>query len=419
MSADGKHAERFEPVPGSLSTKPFVVLAALAALALALIPIRFAIGLGPSSGVTDGYPWGLWKIVNVIVLTGVASGGYTVALIVYGFANRRHHVLARHAISTSAVGYTSGVIALGVVDLGRPWNFWRLADPRTWNFHSVLLEVGLCVSAYIFFLWMEMAPPVFEALSKRQGMLARWARFARPWLDRFYPWIVAAAITLPTMHQSSLGSLFLLAGPRLHPLWQTSLLPLFFLISAWILGLSAVIIAVMLANIWWTRPLPARLVSQLSRWNAVLVLLFFILRVTDISIREHTAEMLAFDRFSISFLVELALMLPPALLLIYGRRKQPRGRIFRMALVTLTGAAFYRFDVCLGGFMPGAGWVYFPSAMEVLISAGLCALGVVAYIVIAKRLPIIDNPPANRPPAGLPAADHPATDTSLSPARTR
>jgi Ni/Fe-hydrogenase subunit HybB-like protein len=119
--------------------------------------------------------------------------------------------------------------------------------------------------------------------------------------------------------------------------------------------------------------------------------------------------MLAFDRFSISFLVELALMLPPALLLVYGKRKQPRGRMFRMALVTLTGAAFYRFNVCLGGFMPGTGWVYFPSAMEILISAGLCALGVVAYIVIAKRLPILDNPPTASKAAGTP----------LSPARPR
>jgi Ni/Fe-hydrogenase subunit HybB-like protein len=410
MSSNGRHTERFEAVAGPLFTKPFVALAALAALALVLIPVRFAIGLGPSSGVTDGYPWGLWKIVNVIILTGVASGGYTVALIVYGFAKQSHHALARHAIATSAVGYTSGVIALGVVDLGRPWNFWRLVDPRTWNLHSVLLEVGICVSAYIFFLWMEMAPPVLEAWSARpQGRLRGLARWAMPWLDRAYPWIVAAAVTLPTMHQSSLGSLFLLAGPRLHGLWQTPLLPLFFLLSAWILGLSAVIIAVMLANIWWSRPVPGRLVGQLSRWNAVLVLFFFILRVTDISIREHTAEMVGFNRFSISFLVELALMLPPALLLIYGRRKQPRGRMFRMALVTLTGAAFYRFNVCLGGFMPGTGWVYFPSVLEILISAGLCALGVVAYIIIAKRLPVIDNPPAKQQNAGTP----------LSPARTR
>ena len=410
MSANGNHAEHFAPVPGPLLTKSFLALAALAGLALALIPVRFAIGLGPASGVTDGYPWGLWKIVNVIVLTGVASGGYTLALIVYGFAKRRHHALARHAIATSAVGYTSGVIALGVVDLGRPWNFWRLIDPRTWNFHSVLLEIGLCVSAYIVFLWMEMAPPILERLSAQsQGWLGRFARWVQPWLARFYPWIVSAGITLPTMHQSSLGSLFLLAGPRLHPLWQTPLLPLFFLISAWILGLSAVIIAAMLANIWWARPLPVRLVSQLSRWNAVLVLWFFILRVTDISIREHTAEMFAFDRFSVSFLVELALMLPPALVLVYGKRKQPRGGMFRMALVTLTGAAFYRFNVCLGGFMPGAGWVYFPSTMEILISAGLCALGVVAYIVIAKRLPIIDNPPTAPKAAGTP----------LSPARPR
>lgn len=408
MSGHGHHHERFEPVPGPLLTKPFLALLALAILALVLIPVRFAIGLGPSSGVTDGYPWGLWKIVNVIILTGVASGGYTVALIVYGFASHGYHSLTRHAIATSAVGYTSGIIALGVVDLGRPWNFFRLIDPRTWNFQSVLLEVGVCVSAYIVFLWLEMAPPVLEAWGAGESGAGRrrFAVWAMPWLDRLYPWIVAMAITLPTMHQSSLGSLFLLAGPRLHALWQTPLLPLFFLMSSWIMGLSAVLIAVMLANIWWRQPIPVPLVHTLSRWNAVLVLLLFILRVTDISAREHVAEMLALDRFSISFLIELLLCLPPALWLIYGKREQPLGRVFRMALVTLTGSAFYRFDVCLGGFMPGQGWSYFPSVMEIVISAGLAALGVVAYIFMVKRLPIIHK-----------VSPRKAAATDLSPAR--
>lgn len=385
------HAERLEPVKAPLLTVPFKLLAGLAAFTLLLIPVRFLIGLGPSTGLTDGYPWGLWKIVNVIILTGVASGGYVVALLVNGLNKRHYHPIARLAIATSAVGYTSGVIALGVVDLGRPWNFWRLIDITNWNLHSVLLEIGVCVSLYLVFLWLEMAPPFLDH-AKQAGESAR--TFASRWspvLEKAYPWIVAMAITLPSMHQSSLGSLFLLAGPRLHGLWQTPMLPGFFLISAWFLGVSAVIIAAMLAHLHWQRPLHLPMLRRLSRVNATMVLIFFVLRFVELSMRDATHLLFEVNRFTLAFWVEIALLIPPSIVLVYGRPDQPAGAVFRMALVTMAGGCFYRFNVCLGGFMPGQGWSYFPSVMEIVMCAGMVALGIVAYLVMVKTLPIIDN----------------------------
>ncbi len=387
--------EKLEPVDAPLLTGPFKALALLAALALLMIPWRFFVGLGPATGLTDGYPWGLWKIINVIILTGVGSGGYVTALLVYGLNRKHYHPIARLAIATSAVGYTSGVIALGVVDLGRPWNFWHIVNVFNWNLHSVLLEIGVCVSVYLLFLWMEMAPPILEQWRREgAGGLKRWARIATPYLERFYPWIVAMAITLPTMHQSSLGSLFLLAGPRLHPLWQTKLLPFFFLLSAWFLGIAAVVLAAMLANLYWKRPLPIHLLQGLMRVNGVLVLLFYAVRYTDLAFRDKLGYVFTLDKFSLFFILEMAILLPAALVPLYAREAQEAGRLFRMALVVLTGGMLYRANVCLFGFMPGQGWNYFPSIAEIVMSAGLCALGVVAYLWMVKRLPIISNAPA-------------------------
>lgn len=387
--------EKLEPVDAPLFTKPFIGLAVFAALALLMIPWRFFVGLGPATGLTDGYPWGLWKIINVVILTGVGSGGYVVALLVYGLNRESYHPIARLAIATSAVGYTSGVIALGIVDLGRPWNFWRLIDVTRWNLHSVLLEVGVCVSVYLLFLWMEMAPPVLERW-RREGAsgLKRWARIATPYLERWYPWIVAMAITLPTMHQSSLGSLFLLAGPRLHPLWQTKLLPFFFLLSAWFLGIAAVVLAAMLANLYWKRPLPMPILQGLMKINGVLVLVFYAVRYTDLAFKDRLGLVFAFDKFSFFFILEMLILLPVALVPLYARRPQEPGRLFRMALLVLLGGMLYRANVCLFGFMPGQGWDYFPSVSEIVLSAGLCALGVVAYLWMVKRLPIISNAPS-------------------------
>ncbi len=116
------HAVRLEPVGGPILTRPFVLLAILATVAMALVGWRFIVGLGPSTALTDGYPWGAWKIFSVIVLTALASGGYATAILIYVLNRNEYHPLARTAIITSALGYTTGVMALGV-DIGRPWNF--------------------------------------------------------------------------------------------------------------------------------------------------------------------------------------------------------------------------------------------------------------------------------------------------------
>ena len=196
------HRERLEPIGGPVLTRPFIALGALAALALLLVAWRFVVGLGPATGLTDGYPWGAWKVFNVIVLTALGSGGYATAILVYTLNRGQYHPLARTAILTSALGYTSGVMALGI-DIGRPWNFYQLAFISNWNLHSVLLEVAVCISIYLIFLWLEMAPPLLEEWGQgRSSGLKKLALWITPKLDLSYPFILAAAITLPSMHQS-------------------------------------------------------------------------------------------------------------------------------------------------------------------------------------------------------------------------
>ena len=207
--------ETFAPVGGPLLTRPVKVLAAIFAAAVAIVLYRFVFGLGSVSALNDGYPWGPWKVLSVIVFSAFASGGYAVALLVYVLNWKTYHALARTAMLTSALGYTAAVVTLGI-DIGRPWNFWRLLIVTGWNLQSVLLEIAVSISAYILFLWLEMAPPFLVAWSLGDViLLRRLARRATPILDRAMPYIVAMAIVLPSMHQSSLGSLLLLAGPRL------------------------------------------------------------------------------------------------------------------------------------------------------------------------------------------------------------
>lgn len=383
------HPEHYAPVGGPLLTRPFRILAALFAVTLVLVAWRFFVGLGPATALSDGYPWGAWKIFNVIVLTALGSGGYAAALLVYVFNRGRYHPVVRTAILTSALGYTTGIIALGI-DIGRPWNFYRLAVLPGWNLHSVLLEVAVCISIYLVFLWLEMAPPFLEKWSAGpEGRLKRFAAKATPALDKAFPWIVAMAILLPSMHQSSLGSLFLLAGPKVHPLWQTPLLPLLFLVSCWALGVATVIAVSLLSSLAWSRPWHLEMLRPLARVMSWLFLGLAALRLADVVWRGETARAFAFDGWSLFFLAELAFLVAPAIAIL-ARPSIPAGPLLRAAIGGAFGGALYRLDASLIAYRPTVGhWNYFPSLIELTITLGFAGLAVLAYLYIVKRFPIL------------------------------
>jgi hypothetical protein len=155
------HAEHHAPVEGPLWTRTFTALVVFTAVAMLVVLYRFVYGIGAVSALNDGYAWGSWKVVNVVVLTAVGSGGFATAVLVYFLNRQRYHSLVRVAILTSAMAYTTGVFALGM-DIGRPWNMWVILKVWEWNLHSVLLEIAVCVTLYIAFLWIEMAMPMLE-----------------------------------------------------------------------------------------------------------------------------------------------------------------------------------------------------------------------------------------------------------------
>jgi Ni/Fe-hydrogenase subunit HybB-like protein len=389
------HHEKLEPVGGPLFTKPFVALCLLAVVGMALVVWRFFVGLGPATALSDGYPWGVWKVFNVIVLTALGSGGYATALLVYVLNRGKYHPLARTAILTSVLGYTFGVIALGV-DIGRPWNFYNALFLWQWNLHSVLLEVAMCISTYVIFLWIEMAPPFLEKWAAGpMNRLKRLAMWGTPKLDLSYPFIVAMAILLPSMHQSSLGSLFLLAGPRVHPLWQTPLLPLLFLLSCWFLGYSCVVIVSLLSSYVWNRPFEIRMIGSLSRVMAWVILAFVVVRFIDIGYRGHTDLAFTLDFYGSFFLLETVLLVVSAFGLLSTESLDEPGWIMRMAMMVAVGGSLYRLDTGITAFMPGSNWSYFPSVIELIIVFAFMAMCGIVYIYIVKRFAIL--------PAGGPA----------------
>ncbi|HSE62345.1 MAG TPA: Ni/Fe-hydrogenase cytochrome b subunit [Thermoanaerobaculia bacterium] len=383
---------RAEPLGGPIVTRPFRILFVIFALGAALILWRLVAGLGATTALSDGYPWGLWIAFDVVTGTAFACGGYAMAILVYIFNKGKYHPLVRSAILTSALGYTMAGISV-VLDIGRPWQVWKV--PLffwSWNLNSALLEVALCIMAYVFVLWIELSPAFLERWKAGpEGKLQRFSAKAHPIIERYLIWIIALGMLLPTMHQSSLGSLILLTGPKLHPLWQTPLLPLLFLVSSIAMGYAAVVFESSLSTMFFRRRPETEMLAGLSGAMLPVLAAFLLLRIGDLVVRGQIRQAFVANRFAVSFWVEIALMIAPLFLLASRQARRAPGNLFRAAMLMMLAGGLYRFNTYLVAYRPADDVHYFPSVPEFLITVGLIALEIIAYIVIVKTFPILSG----------------------------
>lgn len=366
------------------------LLAVIAAIGLGLIAWRFAVGLGASTGLNDGYPWGIWIAFDVVSGTALACGGYAVALMVYIFNKGKYHPLVRPALLTSALGYSVAAVGI-VIDVGRPWLIYRIPISfGKWNLDSALLEVALCVMAYLVVLWIELSPAFLEKWSESSNQ--GWAKFAGglgAFMEKSLIWIIALGIVLPTMHQSSLGTVIMLAGPRLHGLWHTGWLPFLFLVSCIAMGYAVVVMESTLSSRAFGREREDKMLGSLSGMISGLLFFFVLFRLGDIIIAGKTDLLLKSGMLSVLFWIETALFLLPAIGLASGKGKSSPGCLFRMAFMLIMGGILYRFDAYMVAFNPGPGWSYFPSIPETVITLGLVALEILVFILLVRNFPIL------------------------------
>lgn len=378
-----------QPIGGPLFTRGYMVLLTLAAIGIALTIWRFAVGLGAATGLSDGYPLGIWIALDVVTGTALACGGYAVALIVYIFNKGKYHPLIRPAILTSALGYTIAGASVAI-DLGRPWNMWKIPTYFwNWNLNSSLLEVALCIMAYVCILWIELSPAFMEKWAvDGPPFLQKWSQRLLPILNKALIWIIALGMVLPTMHQSSLGSLMMLAGPKLHPLWLTGWLPLLFLMCCLAMGYSVVVFeSVFSSTAFGRKPEMPMLISlqKIAAWGG---LAFIVVRVADLAFSRKLHFAAQLDLYGTMFWLENVLWILP-LAMMLASPKPTLGCLFRGAMVIALAGALYRFDTYLVAFQPGPGWHYFPSVPEMFISFGLIALELAIYVAVVKYFPIL------------------------------
>lgn len=393
VSPNSDRWERAVPIYGiPVKTRFFVVLSTLVVLAFLFSGYRELAGLGPVSGMNDAFGWGIWKTFNIMVLTALGSGAFAVGIAAYVFRRTKLHALMRVALLTSFLAYACGLLLLGI-DAGRPWNFYWIFFPWKWNLHSPLAEVAICMSLYALIpLAIENLPPLLERYYYLRPALRPWIEKTDNWLNRWFPWIIGLAYMLPAMHQSSLGALMLLAGERVHPLWQTPWLPLLYVWAAAFMAFGCVAGTTMLCCLVWKRPLDMEVLNEAADITAWLVFGWVALRVVDIIYRGQLHTAFALDRFAGVFWLEILMVLGAAVLLRRSiAKRDPRAMWIGYVLAGL-GGMIYRFSPTTLAFRPDPTSLYFPAAIEVFMSLGFISLGVVGFLLAVKKLAILPAP---------------------------
>jgi Ni/Fe-hydrogenase subunit HybB-like protein len=369
------------PLGGKLLTKPFLFFAVLFMIALAFLATRFIFGLGSVTNLSDGYPWGIWIVIDVMVGTAFGCAGYAVALLVYVLNKGQYHPLVRSAVLAGLFGYLLGGMAV-MIDLGRYWQFYTLMWPGFINVNSVMLEVAWCVMAYIGVLFVEFAPTALERFGLKN---------VQQKLSKVMFLVIAVGILLPTMHQSSLGTMAVVAGNQISPLWQTQLLPPLFLISALLMGYAIVPFESILASMGLRRPLETDLLAKLTKVMLVVTGFYLLLRFGDLLWRGALGLAFVGDLDSYMFWFENLLFVIPILLLAKPANRNSPRLIFLSAVSLLLAGSVYRINTYIVGYHPVAGgtWHYFPSVGEIMVTVGIFSLEVMLYLIVVKTLPVL------------------------------
>jgi Ni/Fe-hydrogenase subunit HybB-like protein len=343
--------------------------------------IRFTRGLGAATNLSDANPWGLWIGFDILCGVGLAAGGFTITAAVYILHLERFRPIARPAVLTAFLGYLLVVFAL-MYDLGRPYNIWRAIV--FWNPRSVMFEVAWCVMLYTTVLALEFSPMLWERLG--------WMRLAAA-LRRVSIPLVGLGVILSTLHQSSLGSLYLIVPTKLYPLWYSPLLPLFFFLSSIAAGMAMVIFESGLSARAFGKALEFDILQRLARGMSVMLALYLLLRAQDLLWRGAWTSLFAPRPETWLFWLEIALFAVPMAFCFSPRTRSNPQAVFGCSILTVAGFLANRLNVSVTGLEASSGVRYFPSWMEISVTLAIVALGLVLFRLAVRHLAVW-SPPA-------------------------
>jgi Ni/Fe-hydrogenase subunit HybB-like protein len=391
------------PIRTRFFTRGTTIIAAIAGLGILAYVYRLIYGLGATTNLDNQYPWGIWIAIDVASGVALAAGGFTSAALADIFHKEEYHVIVRPALLTALLGYTFVVIGL-LADLGRYYNVWHPMLPGMWQGNSVLFEVGMCVMVYLTVLYIEFLPIVAERFIGRvhlPGLLSVFNRIidsclkiCQQYLKRFISLFIIAGVVLSCLHQSSLGTLMVIAPTKMHPLWYTPISPLLFLLSAIAVGFPMVIFESILSSRSFKLAPEKKVLSSIARYTPVLLGVYLAMKIGDLTLRNAWPYVFEGSLQSFMYIIELGIgVVAPIILLSMSRVRRSISGLFTAAAMVVGGVALNRINVFLIAYKPlYPEKTYFPSVYEFAVTLGLIATLVLAYRFIVMTFPVISVP---------------------------
>jgi Ni/Fe-hydrogenase subunit HybB-like protein len=386
------------PLKNKFLTGGVMVLIVLAINGIVFALGRILFGLGAVTNLNDQYPWGLWIGVDVAAGVALAAGGFTSAALGHVMHRENYHAIVRPALLTAMLGYT--FVAFGVViDIGRWYYIWH--PMIYWNGNSPLFEVGMCVMIYVTVLYIEFLPLVTERFIGKVHLKGLLSHLNRPLenvlriLDRLLGKtmfiFIIAGIVLSTLHQSSLGTLMIIAGPKVHPLWQTPVLPLLFFLSAVGVGFPMVIFESLLAARSFKLKPEMDILSRLGKFVAPILGVYLAFKIGDMVIRETFVYLMVPTTASVMFLLEIVVgVIIPIRMFMSRTVLQSPLWLFVASSCVIFGVLLNRINTFIVAYTPPfAEKAYFPSIGELSVTIGFAALLVLVYRTAVLIFPVI------------------------------
>ncbi|MHB0962376.1 MAG: NrfD/PsrC family molybdoenzyme membrane anchor subunit [Gemmatimonadaceae bacterium] len=402
------HFMRPTPLDRKFLTPGVIVLLLLALNGLVWLGGRFLFGIGAVTNLNNQYPWGIWIGIDVAAGVALAAGGFTTAALGHVMHREQYHAVVRPALLTAMLGYT--MVAVGVsIDIGRYYYIWH--PLIMWNGSSALFEVGICVMIYMTVLYIEFLPVITERFMGRVNLPGTLARLNTPLdrllrlldrtLDRTMFVFIIAGVVLSTLHQSSLGTLMVIAGPKIHPLWQTPISPLLFLLSAISVGFPMVIFESLIASRSFGLKPEMHILGRMGRMVTPLLGIYLAFKLGDLFIRETFVYLKTVSTVSVMYVIELlfGVVIPLRMFMSPVVQKSPR-LLFIAATLVVGGVLLNRLDTFVVAYTPPyATAPYFPSIGEISVTVGFISILVLLYRAAVIIFPVISLPDRSLTPA--------------------
>ena len=355
-----------------------LVLLGFTAIAVGIVALRLVVGLGPVTNLSDEWPWGLWIGFDVLCGVALAGGGYGTALIVYILRNDSLKPIARATLLTSLIGYILVVASL-IVEIGRWWNFW--VPYFYWGYTSVLFEVFVCISLYTLVQVLELCEIITEKVF----------RIFHKLFVVILPFLLILGVVLPTLHQSSLGALYLMMDGKLHELWFSPYIFLFFLLSSFYVGPAMIAVESIVSRVAYKHVTPLPVLRTLARIGGCVMLVYLVLRFADLAYHDKLPLLWEGSFESCAFLLEIGIGLILPLCIVFSPLVNYRIFIILYGFLAVFGVILNRMNVVITGMWTSTGGGYIPAVMEVLVTVGLVTGGILAYMFLCENFNILGS----------------------------